>query len=395
MNKQKINKLLVNIKAAEEKLYPKTDKMRKISLRQVMILFFLSTVSGTLRVMTPGSKSMGILSKSSWLSPFIALIPILILIFVLKKITEHNTEKSLAQIIEMVFGKIIGKTILFLFLIHVLFLTSYFLKNFGEKFVLSIFPNVSPLFFMIALLIFSLFAVRKNIEFFARFSEFTFIIVSLVFIITFFVVLFNINPKNLYPVTYYDIKSIIKSSLPLISLWSLFTFSFFLGDNINYSGKRLNVNNKTQISLNFKKTAVKFMIITASFNFFALISLIGIFNAETAVNISMPYFMIFKSIKTIGFVQSFETFFIILWVFTDFIMIVYYMFIMSKIFKTTFLINEKNIKLFMSLLAFIIFALTFIIDKFNDFYILSYSSIIFGFILPFLILALGKIRKVL
>ena len=368
---------------------------RKISIRQVMILFFFSAVSGIMRITTPESNKF--LSKSSWISPFFAVLPILVLIFILDKLTEKHRDKSLAQITETVFGKITGKIILFLFLVHVLFFISFFLRNFGEKFVSSIFPNVSPLFFIIILLLSALFAVRRNIESFARFSEFSFLIICFIFILAFFMALFNINPKNIYPVTYYDTTDILKSSIPLISLWSLLTFSLFLGDNIRYSGK-LETDNTAGI---FKRTATKFMLIIALFNFLSLFAVIGIFNAETAKNLSMPYFMIFKSIKSSGLIQSFETFFIILWAFTDFIMIAYYFFILSKIFKNLFVISENNTKFFMFPVAFIILILTYLIGENNFeaeyFYtnILSYSSVILGYVFPFLLLAVGKIRRVL
>ena len=374
----------------------KTENItRKISIRQVMIMFFFSSVSGIMRVTTPES---GIFfSKSSWLSPFFATLPFFLLIFILDEITQNHRNKSFAQIIETVFGKIIGKIILFLFFTHVLLFISFFLKNFGDKFVFSIFPDVSAMFFIIILLLFALFAALKNIESFARFSEFSFIIASAVFMLSFFLALFNIKPTNLYPVTYYDTADILKSSVPMISLWSLLTFSLFLGDNIRYSGK-LETDNPDN---KFKRTAAKFMLIIALFNLLSLIAVIGIFNAETSKNLSMPYFMIFKSIKSVGVIQSFETFFIILWVFTDFIMIAYYMFIISKIFKTIFAINEKNAKIFMFPITFIILILVYIAGKFNInieyFYtnILSYSSIILGYIFPFLLLLVGKMRRVL
>jgi len=359
---------------------------KKISIRQVMIFFFFTTISAITRVLTPDSGIF--LSKSSWFSPVITLLPVLFLIFILNKIIENQKDKSLSQIIETVFGKIIGKFILLIFFIHVIFFTSFFLRNFGEKFISSVFPKVSPLFFVIILLLFVLFAVRRNIESFARFAEFSFIIISVVFVIAFFTVLVNIKLKNIYPATYYDLTDIFKSSIPLISLWSILTFSLFLGDNINYIGT-------------FKRTATKFMLIAALFNILAMISIIGIFNAETAKHLPMPFFMIFKSIKSTGLIQSFGTFFIILWAFADFIMITHFMFIMSKIFRTLFSTGEKTANFFMFPVAVIIFILSYfigenIIDA-EYFYvnILSYSSVALGYVLPFLLLAVGKIRRVL
>ena len=124
---------------------------KKISVRQLMILFLFTAVSGITRIVTPESGRF--ITSSSWISPIFALMPILPLIYVLHKITQNHREKSLCEIIEIVCGKVIGKIILFAFLIHTLFLTAVFLRNFGEKFISTIFPNVTPIFFTVILLL--------------------------------------------------------------------------------------------------------------------------------------------------------------------------------------------------------------------------------------------------
>lgn len=375
--------------------YARTESLplespKKISVRQVMIIFFFTAISGITRVVTPESGKF--LGKASWLAPFVALLPVLLLIFVLNKIIERHKEKSLAEIIELVFGKIAGKIILFLFLTHTLFLTAVFLRTFGEKFISTIFPNVAPSFFTIILLLFALIAARRNIEAFARFAEIAFVIITAGFAILFLLAVFHTDPKNLYPVTYYDIIPIVKSSVPLISLWSLLTFTLFLGGVIQHKTAHSEQDKTAQ-------TMTKFMLIIALFNFLASVMVIGIFNVETAANMSMPYFMIFKSIKTSGLIQSFETFFIMFWAFTDFIMIGYYLFVTSKIFKTLFVVEKP--KLYMFVLGFILLILAWLIGDNNfevDYFysnILSWSSIILGYIFPFILLAAGKIRKIL
>ena len=363
---------------------------KKISMRQVMILFFFASLSGITRVVTPESGQY--ILKSSWLAPFAALLPVLLLIFVLNKIIARHKDKSLCEIIELVFGKIAGKIILFIFLTHVILLTAVFLRNFGEKFISTLFPNVAPSFFTIILLIFIICAVRRNIEAFARFAEIAFIIITAGFAIAFLLAVFHTDAKNLYPVTYYDITQIIKSSMPLVSLWSLITFALFLGGVTTHKTAHSEHDKTAQVM-------TKFMLITALFNFLASVLVIGVFNAETAANMSMPYFMIFKSIRTTGMIQSFETFFIIFWAFTDFIMAGYYLFIISKIFKTLFAVQKP--KLYMFVLGFILLILSWLIGANNfelDYFyinILSPSSVILGFAFPFILLAAGKIRKIL
>lgn len=363
---------------------------KKISVRQVMILFFFTAISGMTRVVTPESGKF--ISRASWLSPFIALLPILLLIYVLNKIIANHRDKALCEIIELTFGKILGKIILFAFLLHTLFLTAVFLRSFGEKFITALFPSVAPSFFMIILLMFAILAVRRNVETFARFGEAAFFIAAAGFIIAFIIAIFHVDSRNLYPVAYYDIMPVFRSSLPLVSLWSLITFTLFLGGVTKhpYGTRHQDITTRAM---------TKFMLIIALFNFLSYILIIGVLNAEMAANMSMPYFMVFRSIQAAGVLQSFEAFFIIFWVFTDFLMLGYHFFITSKIFKTVFAAAQP--KLYMFSIGFIILILAWLIGENNfevDYFytnILSRSSVILGLVFPFLLLTAGKIRKVL
>ena len=369
---------------------------KKISMRQLMILFLFTAISGITRIVTPESGRF--ITSSSWVSPIFALVPILPLIYVLYKITQNHKEKSLAEIIELVCGKVVGKIILFAFLIHTLFLTAVFLRNFGEKFISTIFPNVTPIFFTIVLLLFAIVAVRRNIEAFARFGEIAFILVTAGFALAFFLAMFHADASNLLPVTYYDILPIINSARPLVSLWSLITFSLFLGGVTKFSTSHENSNgNDSSKTDTMMRTMTKYMLIIALFSFLSSIMTIGVLNADTASNMSMPYFMIFRSIRVPGIIQGFETFFIIFWAFTDFLMIGFHLFIISKIFKTLFVVEKP--KLYMFSIGFILLILAWFIGENNfevDYFytnIVSWSSIVLGFVFPFLLLGVGKIRR--
>ena len=358
---------------------------KKISVRQVMILFFFASVSGITRVVT--AESGKFIGRASWLAPVIALLPVLLLIYVLNKIIKRHKEKSLCEIIELAFGKIFGKIILFIFLSHTLFLAAVFLRNFGEKFISSIFPNVAPSFFSIILLLFAIVAARRNIEAFARFAEIAFMFTLVGFALMFLLAVFHVDITNLYPVTHYDMLPVARASFPLASLWSLITFSLFLGGVTKYKTTH-STNDKTM------QTMTKYMLIIAIFNLLASFLVIGVFNADTAADMSMPYFMIFKSIRTAGILQSFETFFIILWAFTDFIMLGYYLFIISRIFKT--LATAEKPKLYMFTLGFILLILSWLIGANNfevDYFysnILNWGSLILGFAFPFILLAVAS-----
>jgi len=78
-------------------------------------------------------------------------------------------------------------------------------------------------------------------------------------------------------------------------------------------------------------------------------------------------------------------------------MIGYHLFITSNIFKTVFAVEKP--KLYMFTLGFVLLMLAWIIGENNfelDYFytnVLSYSSIALGFVFPFLLLAVGKIRR--
>ena len=363
---------------------------RKISIRQLMILFFFTTVSGIMRATVNLTDTSQTASKAVWLTPLAALLPVLLLIFILNEVTKKHREKSLAQIIEMVLGKILGKIVLFAFFTHIIFYISFYVRNFAEKFIASIFSEISPSFFMIVLILIAVFAARRNIEAFARFSEIAFILLIAVFVIAFFISIFSINPKNIYPVTSYDIMPVLKSSVPIISLLSLLTFALFLGDSVTQPKSNPDI---------FKQTAAKFVLFLTLFNLVGTLIIVGIFNAETIQHMSMPYFMMFKTIKTTGLIQGLETFFILFWVCTDFILITYYLFVLSKVSGKLFELDKSE--LFIAPLVFIILILAHFIGvnevEAEYFYsnIINYSSIVLGLGLPVVILIAGKARKIL
>lgn len=387
-----MNNINVNIDLESSVIDTKSDKgaKPKISVRQLMILFFFATVSGITRAAVSLTGAGETSSKAVWLSPLVALIPALLLIFILHEVTKKHREKSFAQIIEMTLGKFFGKIILSAFFLHIILYIAFYTRNFAEKFISSIFPGISPSFFMIALLLLTSFAARRNIESFARFAEISFILTVSVFVIAFFISMFQINPKNLYPIASYDAMPILKASLPSVSLFSLLTFSLFLGDNT----ARIKGNPD-----DFRRTATKFVLYLTLFNLIGTIAVVGIFNSETISHMSMPYFMMFKTIKTTGLIQSLETFFILFWVFTDLIMAAYYLFVLSKVSGKLFELDKPE--LFLAPIAFIILILSYFIGS-NEFEveyfysnIISYGSIILGFGVPIVVLAAGKARKIL
>lgn len=356
----------------------------KISVRQTVIMLFIISLSGITRFVPV--IAVGYAKKAAWLTPVAAIIPVVILIYILQNIIKRNPRKSYAEIIEMVFGKVIGKLILSIFIIVILFLSASCVRNFAEKIVSSIFFDANIEFFILALLIVSYFVARRNIQSFMRLNELFFFFILLAFIVFIFLGMFEVDKSNLLPLSAYDILPVLNGSLPMISIAGMLSFILFLNDNIsNISG--------------FAKTSFNFWILLAVLSSMMLLIIIGVFGAPLTEHLYLPFYSTFRAMNIPGISNTIETFYIFLWMFIDFIFITFLMYLLKNISKTLFnLNNPKNI---MTPFYFIIFTLSLFIAP-NRFEldlierdILNNTLIITGYGIPVLTLIVGKIRRVL
>lgn len=194
----------------------------------------------------------------------------------------------------------------------------------------------------------------------------------------------NIEIINLFPVTHYDILPLIKSSYFNIGIWSSFTFTFFFGDRIN---------DKEHIKRFGLQTTVYLAIITLMI----LIQTIGVYGFSVIRRVSIPYIFVIKGIKILETIERIESVVIASWVIIDFAAISFYSYIIVSIIKSLFSLSEvKSLVSPVTMFAFVfsqyIVNNRFELEKFSENIIIP-VNIVFGFILPLIILTIGKLRK--
>ena len=358
-----------------------TEK-NKITIRQIFILFILSTFSPAIRLFTQVCSDYG--KIAGWTAPIISVIALFIIINVLNAFFKNNNEANLSDIFDIVLGKIAGKTLLVLYLLWTILLYFLYVRYYAERLLSSIFPNTNIRFFIIVMLIMIFISARGKIETFARFSEYSFILFTIIFIAFFVLLMPTMKLSNLLPITYYDAWPALKSSYPVIGIWGYVTFLFFLGDNIK---------NKNEIK-KYSKKAIWYLAIMTTLMMITVVGSLGYLNAE---RMPLPFFNV---TKLISFMESFDRFEAVLlsaWVISDFIVITVFAKVIANIGKKLF--NVSEIKYFASPIILLGYAGSLFLAT-NRYELETFSERValitnttMCYIIPIIILIIGKLRK--
>ncbi|KPB04195.1 GerAB/ArcD/ProY family transporter [Bacillus sp. CHD6a] len=191
----------------------------KISNRQFTILVALYTI-GTAILIIP-SILAATAKQDSWIAGILGLSMGLLTVLLYCSIAQRFNGLNLAQYLEVLLGKWLGKTVSFIFFsCFTLVLASFVLRDIGD-FMTTVMIVETPIdAILILFLAVVLYAVRLGLEVFARASE---VFLPFLFIL-FLVLFFTISPKmeihNIQPVFEFGLKPIFRASI------SLFTFPF-------------------------------------------------------------------------------------------------------------------------------------------------------------------------
>lgn len=357
---------------------------RKISIRQLSIIFLVLIASPIIRVIPKLTAEDA--KQASWVTPIISVIPFLILLYILNELMTKSKEVSLDDVYIKILGKHIGKTVLFIYIIWIFLVTSLYVRYFADRFTISIYIFAPIQFFMITLLLFVYVVCRNRLEYFARLVEVFFIVLAIFFLGSIIIAIPNIKISNIFPVTTYDVLPVLKSSFSLISLWGYITYLFFLSDKVSNTA-------------DFKKYFGKITIVLVIGSIIVTLITVGIFGAQLTKDLVLPFFTFFKNIQILDVIERVEAILISLWLVTDFVIVATFIFINARLIRKTF--NLTSSKEMVTPIIFIVFILSQYLSE-NIFEILSFSkylffniSIVFTIVIPIIVLIVGKIRKLL
>lgn len=356
----------------------------KISTRQAMILFLMLVYSPAIRLFPVFAAKIG--ERAGWLVPVLAVIPFICLVYIMQTIFKNNKEANLSDMFFKILGNVAGRVLLFFYILWIMVLLGLYVRYFAERFLTSLLSNTPMPFFTLTIVVVAFYAVRGGIVSLTRTTEFLFLAFSVIFVVLFLLTLTNVKMINLFPVTYHDIWPLTKSTYPILGIWGYFTFVFFFADKIN---------DKEHIKRFGLQSAVYLVIVTLML----LIQTIGVYGYTIIERVSMPYFVVAKSISLMDTVERIESIVLAFWVIVDFVIISVFMYIIVSMIKSLF--SLSGTKSIISPIAIFAFIFSFYIAK-NIFELANFSNyiglslnILFGFIVPFILFIIGKIRKII
>lgn len=354
----------------------------KISARQLVLIFIISTFSPTVRLFPAATARVA--KQAAWLSPLASVAGMIILVLILQSFFKKGENLNLSDIYMNTLGNFFGKIVLAAQLIVILTLLAVYTRYYAERIVSSILPDTTIQFLIITMLGFVFYTVRGGLVPLARLNELIFIIFVIIFAVNSLLTVFSIEITSLLPISYIDALPVMKSTTTIYGIWSYFLLVFFLAD-------------KVKDKENIKSTglrAVLFLAVTCTIIIFMTIGVLG---SSLAARIELPYFMSIKEITVLDTLARIETITIALWVLADFTIIAIMTFIALSIFKALFCLSETRslinpIVLITYILSLSIVKSLFELEVFSEKVIIP-INIIFGFIVPITVFVVGKIRK--
>ncbi len=155
-----------------------------------------------------------------WISFILAFIASIPLIFIYSKILSFFPGKSIYEIMDLTFGKILGRVFAFLFILYFLYLSALCLRNITE-FIQVVSLRLSPQYFSgLWIILVSAYMVKSGLGVFGRWSNFTFVFIMLLVIVLFGASIPQIDFDNILPVLYNGWGPVLKNSI------SIFSFPF-------------------------------------------------------------------------------------------------------------------------------------------------------------------------
>lgn len=354
----------------------------KITMRQALIIFVMSTLSPAIRLFPNLCSKEG--RSAGWTAPIISIPVFFLLFYTLYGFFKDNKYANLGDVFTTCLGKPAGKLVLVFYLIWNTIIYFLYIRYYAERMLTSIYVSTDIRFFILIMTVLTLFSVRGRFETFARFSEFSFLMFSFFFLIFYILLAFSVKPENLLPITHHDIIPAAKAAYPILGIWGYMTYAFFFGDAIV---------DKPRIK-NHAKQCVLFL---GGMTLFLLITVTGTLGWRVAQRMSLPFFNTFKAVEAVESFDRFESIILAIWVVADFIVITFFAKVLLGTLKSLF--GTAETKYFSTPVVLMGYAGAMYLAR-NRIELENFSSyvglpvnILAGLVIPFLVCIIGKIRR--
>ena len=288
----------------------KPDSIRR---RQLATMGFMALLSPIVRLL-PRQLVM-IAGNAAWVAPLISIIPLLLLICFMDWFLKNRLpNEGLGDLFLRALGGFWGRIVLLLFTLWLLLYSGFTLRVGADRFISTVYPNSLPWTFITVMALLSLMATLGRLQVLARTARIFFPLLLIIFAVVFAFSAPDMDVKNLLPVSYLDIGSILLAVIPILNTASVIVYTAFLA---GYS------DDKSPLMATYWKWAVLLLVIIA----LLVVTALSIFGAELVTRISHLFLVMIRGISITSLLERIEAVVIAFWVVTDFILVSTFLFI--------------------------------------------------------------------
>lgn len=360
--------------------------MNKIKISNIQYTLLTSSlVYGTAPLILPSS--VAILSKQdAWISVIFATLIGLLILWINTCLAEMHPNKTIIEIIELLFGKWFGGFVCINFILLCILTASQIVWYIGDFFTTMYMLTTSPYYINMLFMITIAIALLYGLEAIARTTEILFIFIFPTFIIAMIFLIPESKLDNLLPILENGILPIIKGTVPFISIGVLPVLLI----NMIYT---VNAQNTKKAK---KSIFIGYLLGTTSL-FISILMCILVLGSNYTAYSRFPLFTLSKEIN-IGVVFSrLEPIMLLVWLATIWGSTMLYFY--TAVLGISQLLKLKNYKKIVLPLGLIVTVLSgFIYDDvvyeiYWDNYVWPPYIFTFGFALPLLLLSVSHIKK--
>lgn len=359
-------------------------KDQKITFLQSILIYIIADYTAAIRYIS--GRTAEIAHQAAWLSPVLSIVFFIPLLFMLYKIAKKFEGRSLYDILQTVFGKIIGVVFSFLFLIWLVMLDSLYLKYSAENLVTTEFIGTDKNLLMFLLVLIVGIMLRWGLAVISRMNKIIFILLLAQFLLLIFFLFLHFKVDYITPISTLDIIPVLKSIVYPLALWVYITPVFILNDQIIYDNK-----NKGKL------------IFTAGFltmkEVLPILSLLGMMSYHLVAKFKLPFFSAVENISVFKSSAGLDSLFLSIWMLAEFITISFFTYCISRLVKNIFKLNN-DVPALTAILGFILFFSVFFsgnsfqLSSFST-YIVPYINLSMGYLIPIILFVTAKIRKMI
>lgn len=155
--------------------------------------------------------------NDGWISIILATLFILPIVCIYARILKLFPEKSIFDIIQILFGKIFGKILIALITWYAIHLSAVVVRNFSEYVGIIAMPEVPPLVVMICLLLVTMYLAKSNIRTLGEWAIIAGTIVTMIVALTIVLEIKDMKYTNILPIMANGFKPILVSSFQIFS----------------------------------------------------------------------------------------------------------------------------------------------------------------------------------